>query len=217
VFVDVNKHGKDKVQEGFWETLHLVHVKPGEANHVTYTLKTSMRLSMDTEFGTFAATTVRQFSTDNVKLEPSTSHIVNMGNIIQKMENGMRDELLYVMFEKLRQVCTFHRPLSVLKLQEQVQIKDLELAKSKLKIKFRQKHVNAPVNTPPTVFTTTNDLMSPVRGDNQSFKDEEAVCSGSATSEGKNQTQATTTSVLQKDATKAEAKTQQQPKKEDNK
>lgn len=92
-------------EKGCWDSIHVVEVLP-KGNEATYKLTTTIMLSLKTSETNLdlSGSVQKQEIKEKVKFDKVNTHLVNMGNLIQKMENTMRDQLQTVYFDKARQV-----------------------------------------------------------------------------------------------------------------
>jgi capping protein beta len=100
------------VDKGVWDSIHVVDVKVGSSGKTaTYELTTTIILSMATEGGGLDLSgSIQRQTTKELKFDQSyNSHLVNIGNLIQDMENSLRDKLQSVYFDKAREITGYLR------------------------------------------------------------------------------------------------------------
>ncbi|KAL9645937.1 hypothetical protein ABK040_001045 [Willaertia magna] len=104
------------VEKGIWDSIHVIEVQEHEDNKTaTYRLTTTIILSMSTQDGQLdlSGSVQRQEDMDATFDNAYNTHIVNMGNMIQKMENSLRTQLQNVYFDKAREITrTLRNPQS---------------------------------------------------------------------------------------------------------
>jgi len=101
------------VDKGIWDSIHVVDVKIGsDKKSASYELTTTIILSMCTEGGglDLSGSVQRQTKVD-AKFDdtPYNSHLVNIGKVMQDMENSLRDKLQSVYFDKAREITGYLR------------------------------------------------------------------------------------------------------------
>jgi len=100
------------VDKGIWDSIHVVDVKVGsDKKTAKYELTATIILSMATEGGglDLSGSVQRQTSKECKFDETYNSHLVNIGNMIQDMENSLRDKLQSVYFDKAREITGYLR------------------------------------------------------------------------------------------------------------
>lgn len=91
-------------EKGIWDSIHVVEVLP-EGNKAVYKLTTTIMLSLQTKDSSLDLSgSVQKQETAEMKVDKVNTHLVNMGNLIQKMENSLRDSLQTVYFDKAREI-----------------------------------------------------------------------------------------------------------------
>lgn len=94
------------VEKGVWDSIHVIEVIPDDsAKEATYKLTTTIILTLTTKFLDLSGSVQKQMSKTQ-KFDKINTHIVNMGNLIQTMENQLRDSLQNVYFDKAREITT---------------------------------------------------------------------------------------------------------------
>lgn len=101
------------IEKGIWDSIHVVDVKVGsDGKTATYELTTTVILSMATEGGSLDLSgSVQRQSKQEAKFDETAykNHLVNIGNMIQDMENSLRDKLQSVYFDKAREITGYLR------------------------------------------------------------------------------------------------------------
>jgi len=118
------------VEKGVWDSIHVVEVQPQDSKTAAYKLTTTIILSMSTQDGQLDLSGSVQKQEDQVCSFDNAynSHIVNMGNMIQKMENYLRNQLQGVYFDKAREITrTLRNPQNTSERKVQVMLQN-ELA-----------------------------------------------------------------------------------------
>lgn len=102
------------IEKGIWDSIHVVDVRVGsDGKTATYELTTTVILAMATEGNSLdlSGSVQRQSKQEGVKFDetPYKNHLVNIGNMIQDMENSLREKLQSVYFDKAREVTGYLR------------------------------------------------------------------------------------------------------------
>jgi capping protein beta len=94
------------VSKGVWDSIHVVEVVEKNDKVAQYSLTTTIILSMATDSGNQLdlSGSVQRQETTEATFDKNNTHIVNIGNAIQKMENYLRDQLQTVYFDKAREI-----------------------------------------------------------------------------------------------------------------
>jgi len=93
------------VSKGIWDSIHVVEVTEN-GKTAQYSLTTTIILTMQAESGNqldLSGSIQRQEVTE-ASYDKVNTHLVNIGNAIQKMENYLRDQLQTVYFDKAREI-----------------------------------------------------------------------------------------------------------------
>lgn len=94
------------VSKGIWDAIHVVEVVEKSNKVAQYSLTTTIILTMQVDTGIqldLSGSIQRQEVTE-VQFDKFNTHLVNIGNAIQKMENYLRDQLQTVYFDKAREI-----------------------------------------------------------------------------------------------------------------
>mmetsp|Transcript_22245 Transcript_22245/g.27196 ORF Transcript_22245/g.27196 Transcript_22245/m.27196 type:complete len:298 (-) Transcript_22245:169-1062(-) len=102
----IEKDGSDQyLKDGFWNSVHVVEVSDVRNNNATYSMTTSIFISMvpvdsvsvgDTHLGG----TITKQSKSTFPVNSDTSHIVNIGKFIEEIETDLRSKMDYLHIQK---------------------------------------------------------------------------------------------------------------------
>lgn len=108
----IDGSGQRGVDKGVWDSIHVMEVVPDEGSQTaSYKLTTTIILTLTTKFLDLSGSVQKQ-SQKSKKFDKVNTHIVNMGNMIQEMENQLRDQLQTVYFDKAREITrTLRNPM----------------------------------------------------------------------------------------------------------
>lgn len=91
-------------EKGVWDSIHVVEVIP-EGSKASYKLTTTIILSLKTKEGNLDLSgSVQKQEKMDAKVDKINTHLVNIGNLIQKMENQLYGSLQQVYFDKAREI-----------------------------------------------------------------------------------------------------------------
>lgn len=101
------------ISSGIWDSIHIVEVRETSKGMAKYKLSTTIILSLATKQNNLdlSGNIQRQVEEECKFDEKVNTHIVNMGNMIQKLENSLRDSLESVYFDKAREITRALRSL----------------------------------------------------------------------------------------------------------
>lgn len=97
---------------GNWDAIHVVEVKPGASGRADYKLTSTVMLRVAVDHNVkdagkgglnLSGSLTRQREQTMTAAEPS-SHVANMGRMVEEMENQMRDALQTIYFGKTKTV-----------------------------------------------------------------------------------------------------------------
>jgi capping protein beta len=102
-----------ELNAGVWDSIHIVEVRDTKKGFAKYKLSTTIILSLSTKQNNLdlSGNIQRQVEEECEVDDKSKSHICNMGNMIQKLENALRDQLESVYFDKAREITRTLRSL----------------------------------------------------------------------------------------------------------
>lgn len=104
VLIKKDDSGNGGTEKGIWDSLHVIEVTPSDKT-ATYKLTTTIILQLKTQDGLELSGQIqRQTKLENAPLDKTRTHVTNMGNMIQTMENKLRDDLQSIYFDKAREV-----------------------------------------------------------------------------------------------------------------
>jgi len=99
---------KKSAKSGDWYSIHVVEVVENNAQSAQYTLTTTIILTMaQTDAANLnldLSGSIQRQEVSVAQTDKFNTHLVNIGNAIQKMENHLRDQLQAVYFDKAREV-----------------------------------------------------------------------------------------------------------------
>jgi len=111
----IKKDGSNQkdLSNGIWDSIHIAEVRETGKNLAKYKLSTTIILSLSTKTNNLDLSgSIQRHHEEEVKFdEKYQTHIVNIGNMIQKMENSLRDSLQLVYFDKAREITRALRTL----------------------------------------------------------------------------------------------------------
>ena len=98
-----------KVSAGNWDSIHIVEVKPAGAGKATYSVVSTVILTMTTEKGNagsvlLSGSLTRQAKEKTWDVNNDIDHVINMGKTIEDIEIGIRGEIEGVYIQKTREV-----------------------------------------------------------------------------------------------------------------
>ena len=89
--------GDATLRHGHWDSTHVVSVKQAGSNEFTYTVTSTVVISMNLEDATTGNVDLSGSLTQQVvrtkKISPTASHITNMGSMIEDMETALRNKI----------------------------------------------------------------------------------------------------------------------------
>lgn len=102
-----------EISQGIWDSIHIVEVRETGKGMAKYKLITTIILSLATKQNSLDLSgSIQRTVEEELKFdEKVNTHIVNMGNMIQKLENNLRDSLESVYFDKAREITRTLRSL----------------------------------------------------------------------------------------------------------
>eukprot|EP00695_Tsukubamonas_globosa_P003914 TRINITY_DN911_c0_g1_i1.p2 TRINITY_DN911_c0_g1~~TRINITY_DN911_c0_g1_i1.p2 ORF type:complete len:209 (+),score=81.79 TRINITY_DN911_c0_g1_i1:79-627(+) len=107
--------GSRGVDKGSWNSIHVVEVEEAPSGKIhKYKLTTTIILSMNTsKSGTLdlSGSLTRQAEA-SLPVNDVQTHLVNMGNMIQDMENKLRNAMDQIYFDKTREITRSMRHIS---------------------------------------------------------------------------------------------------------
>eukprot|EP01080_Neovahlkampfia_damariscottae_P004152 gene4152-7462_t len=100
------------LEAGIWDSVHVVEVIPNKDGTADYKLSTTIILSLSTKQNNLDLSGyIQRQQQETHKFDKFTTHTVNIGNMIQSMENHLRDSLQSVYFDKAREITRALRSL----------------------------------------------------------------------------------------------------------
>lgn len=97
---------KRDLDSGVWDSIHIVEVTETSKDKAKYRLSTTIILSLANKSNTLDLSgNVQRQHEEELKFDNKfNNHVVNIGNIIQSMENKLYDQLQTVYFDKAREI-----------------------------------------------------------------------------------------------------------------
>jgi capping protein beta len=97
---------KRDLDSGIWDSIHIVEVNETSKDKAKYRLSTTIILSLANKSNTLDLSgSIQRQHEEELKFDYKfNNHIVNIGNIIQNMENKLYDQLQLVYFDKAREI-----------------------------------------------------------------------------------------------------------------
>jgi capping protein beta len=108
---DLSKKGQP--MKGSWDSIHVVEVKEKSKTNSHYKLTSTVMLSIETSTDTtgkvsLAGSMTRQVEKSSV-VDVANPHYVNIGRMVEDLENKMREEIAALYFAKTKEVGTLLR------------------------------------------------------------------------------------------------------------
>lgn len=107
------------VSIGSWDSIHVIEAVPGTDGSSTYKLTTTVMLNMTTKEGSAGTVNLsggltRQGRPQTLKSPNDSSHVINMGKMIEAMEIDIRNQLDSLYIQKTRDVVnSIRKPFKV--------------------------------------------------------------------------------------------------------
>jgi len=104
---------KRDLDSGVWDSIHIVEVIETSKDKAKYRLSTTVILSLANKANTLDLSgSIQKNQEEELKFDNKfNSHLVNIGNMIQTMENKLYDQLQTVYFDKAREITRALRTL----------------------------------------------------------------------------------------------------------
>uniref|UniRef100_A0AC34QY91 F-actin-capping protein subunit beta n=1 Tax=Panagrolaimus sp. JU765 TaxID=591449 RepID=A0AC34QY91_9BILA len=106
--------GEGEIQKGCWEAMHVIEIHEKTSRSAHYKLTSTIMLWLETTDATgdaeLCGSLTRQQEID-ASLSDGSTHLMNMGKLIEELENKMRSMLNDVYFGKSRQILNELRTL----------------------------------------------------------------------------------------------------------
>eukprot|EP01027_Heterolobosea_sp_BB2_P023924 GEZU01035990.1.p1 GENE.GEZU01035990.1~~GEZU01035990.1.p1 ORF type:complete len:271 (-),score=103.11 GEZU01035990.1:439-1251(-) len=101
VLIKKDAAGQRGVEKGSWDSIHVIEVTENSATNAHYKLTSTIMLGMKAASGNLDLSgSITRQSEQDCAVNQVNTHIVNMGNMIQDMENKLRNALDQVYFGK---------------------------------------------------------------------------------------------------------------------
>lgn len=120
ILVKKEAKGERGVETGVWDATHAVRVTEGAGSEVTYTLISTVLLSLSMKLNNtdLSGSVQKQETRTLPKPKMDEEHLVNIGNLIQDVENMMWDNLNIVYFAKTKEITSNLRSMQELSTKE---------------------------------------------------------------------------------------------------
>eukprot|EP00470_Lotharella_oceanica_P008508 CAMPEP_0170182002 /NCGR_PEP_ID=MMETSP0040_2-20121228/26654_1 /TAXON_ID=641309 /ORGANISM="Lotharella oceanica, Strain CCMP622" /LENGTH=268 /DNA_ID=CAMNT_0010427253 /DNA_START=46 /DNA_END=852 /DNA_ORIENTATION=- len=98
------------LKKGWWDSTHVFQVNKARGDNYEYKLTSTVMISMVMEDNTLGSCDLsgsmnkQKSETKAVKEKGSTSHLINMGTMIENMDHRIRAEIMEIYFSKTRQI-----------------------------------------------------------------------------------------------------------------
>lgn len=100
--------GEGGVQSGVWDSIHVVDVTQGKGALFKYKLTTTIILTLKTDGMEVSGSLTRQNEVET-DVNDTHTHLVNIGNVIQDMENKLRNNVDQIYFGKAHEITSHLR------------------------------------------------------------------------------------------------------------
>lgn len=110
VLIQKDGSGIRGCEKGVWDSIHMVEVNIRKDGTADYRLISTIILSIEMKKGKanneldLSGYMQRETSANGLPVNNFTKHVVNIGNLLQKQENSMTEQLQSVYFDKAREI-----------------------------------------------------------------------------------------------------------------
>jgi len=106
--------GKKGLENGWWDSIHVFEVLENKKNHYEYKLTTTVMVSMGVKGATLGEVdlsgSMTQQDTKVLPLNDQSTHIANLGRMLEDMELKIRNSIEGIYIQKTREVINSIRP-----------------------------------------------------------------------------------------------------------